>query len=133
MMHFWEYLKKQESSEEYEKAKNRISEIHNGRDSLSYINQMYPIKDDTGEMLVEFVKGKHLVNQEGKIYDCNGEISGKIIIKEILVGENEDRVKWSETGENGKIIFCYEEPVNANFWRAQYLLTKKIKKIEKNC
>ncbi len=132
-MHFWDYLKKQEPSREYEEAKIRISRLHEQEENMSYINQMYALENGVGEMLVEFVKGEHLKGEKGELFDAQGKKSGEIQIQELLIGENENPGIRSEGGEKGKIVFEYEEAGTSNFWRSQYLRTKKIRKIPKNC
>lgn len=127
-MHFWDYLKKQESSKEYEEAKMRISQLHEEEGNMSYIHQMYELGDETGEMLVEFVKGEHVQGEKGELFDYEGKKSGEIWIQKIFIGEDEDLEIRSESGEKGKIVFSYQQSDWKRFWRSQYIRTKKMEK-----
>ena len=99
-MRFFEYLKKQEPSKENEEARKRIYKLHQLEGSLTYIERMEIIEEGKGSMEVEFVRGEFL---------------------EIYIGKGEDKGRFSEQGNKGKIIFEYWQPVTDRFWNSQYL------------
>lgn len=132
-MGFWKYLMKEEASSAYEEAKEAIYRIHQEAENLSYIDQMFVLKEKQGEMDVEFVKGEHTEGDVGILFDCEGKESGRIEIQEIFVGEDQNQGIRSETGQKGRIVFGYEMEADDRFWRSQYLKTKKYKKMEKKC
>ena len=50
-----------------------------------------------------------------------GKESGRGEILEIYIGKGEDKGRFSEQGNKGKIIFEYWQPVTDRFWNSQYL------------
>lgn len=124
-MRFWDYLKKVEPSKEYEEAKDRIFQLHEEKGSMSYIDQMYQLKNGVGEMLVEFVKGEHLEGEKVDLFDCQGKKTGEIQIKKLFIGKDENPGIRSESGEKGKIIFSYYQADAKEFWKSQYMKAKK--------
>ena len=53
--------------------------------------------------------------------DERGKESGRGEILEIYIGKGEDKGRFSEQGNKGKIIFEYWQPVTDRFWNSQYL------------
>ena len=104
-MRFFEYLKKQEPSKENEEARKRIYKLHQLEGSLTYIERMEIIEEG---MTLCF-------------YDNQGKESGRGEILEIYIGKGEDKGRFSEQGNKGKIIFEYWQPVTDRFWNSQYL------------
>ena len=96
-MRFFEYLKKQEPSKENEEARKRIYKLH---------------QLEGGELS----EGMTLC-----FYDNQGKESGRGEILEIYIGKGEDKGRFSEQGNKGKIIFEYWQPVTDRFWNSQYL------------
>ena len=107
-MRFFEYLKKQEPSKENEEARKRIYKLHQLEGSLTYIERMEQIEEGKGSMEVEFVRGE--LRESGR---------GEIL--EIYIGKGEDKGRFSEQGNKGKIVFEYWQPVTERFWNSQYL------------
>ena len=120
-MKFFEYLKKQEPSKENEAARKRIYRLHQLEGSLTYINRMVRIEEGIGSMEVEFVRGELREGMTLCFYDHQGKESGRGEILEIYIGKGEDKGRFSEQGNTGKIIFEYWQPVTELFWRSQYL------------
>lgn len=120
-MKFFEYLKKQEQSKENEAARKRIYRLHQLEGSLTYINRMERIEEGKGSMEVEFVRGELREGMTLCFYDHQGKESGRGEILEIYIGKGEDKGRFSEQGNTGKIIFEYWQPVTELFWRSQYL------------
>ena len=110
-MRFFEYLKKQDPSKENEEARKRIYKLHQLEGSLTYIERMEIIEEGKGSM-----EGMTLC-----CYDNQGKESGRGEILEIYIGKGEDKGRFSEQGNKGKIIFEYWQPVTDRFWNSQYL------------
>lgn len=127
-MSFLKYLKKQEPSKENEEARKRIYELHQLEGSLTYIDRMEMIEEGKGSMDVEFVRGEIKEGMNLCFYDHQGKESGRGEVLEIYVGKGEDRGKFSEQGDKGKIIFEYWQPVTELFWRSQYLKEFSLEK-----
>ena len=120
-MRFFEYLKKQEPSKENEEARKRIYKLHQLEGSLTYIERMEVIEEGKGSMEVEFVRGELNEGMTLCFYDNQGKESGRGEILEIYIGKGEDKGRFSEQGNKGKIIFEYWQPVTDRFWNSQYL------------
>jgi hypothetical protein len=67
----------------------------------------------------------HQNGETAVLYDCYGKESGRIVIKELLIGQDENKGKFSESGQTGKIIFQYEEVQSEQFWKSQYVISGK--------
>ncbi len=132
-MGLWDYLKKEEVSPEYEKAKERIMELHQRDGSLAYINWMSQIEEGRGEMQVEFVRGEIRIGDQIFLYDCQGYESGAIEVEELYTGKNEDAAECSENGEIGRIVFQEKDAESGEFWKSQYAGCEKKEKFRKNC
>lgn len=132
-MNLWNYLKKQEESLEYQKAKQRIMELHDPGKNMAYVEWMSRMEKKKGEMQVEFVHGDLRTGETICFYDCSAKESGRAVIEELYVGNNEDFSEVSESGEKGRIIFKEREEKSGEFWRSQYVCTEKNKKIQKKC
>ena len=117
----FEYLKKQEPSKENEEARKRIYKLHQLEGSLTYIERMEIIEEGKGSMEVEFVRGELSEGMTLCFYDNQGKESGRGEILEIYIGKGEDKGRFSEQGNKGKIIFEYWQPVTDRFWNSQYL------------
>ena len=120
-MRFFEYLKKQETSKENEEARKRIYKLHQLEGSLTYIERMEQIEEGKGSMEVEFVRGELREGMALCFYDNQGKESGRGEILEIYIGKGEDKGRFSEQGNKGKIVFEYWQPVTERFWNSQYL------------
>ena len=116
-MRFFEYLKKQEPSKENEEARKRIYKLH----QLEGIERMEQIEEGKGSMEVEFVRGELREGMALCFYDNQGKESGRGEILEIYIGKGEDKGRFSEQGNKGKIVFEYWQPVTERFWNSQYL------------
>lgn len=132
-MGLWDYLKKEEVSPEYEKAKEKIMELHQRDGSLAYINWMSQIEEGRGEMQVEYVRGEMRTGEQLFLYDCQGNESGAIEIEELYIGKNEDAAECSENGEIGRIVFRNQDAEYGEFWKSQYAGCEKKEKNRKNC
>lgn len=124
-MKFWEYLKKEEPSRENEEARKRIYRLHQQEGSLTYIEFMEQMKEQKGSMEVEFVRGELKEGDSICFYDHRGEESGCGEVIELLIGKQENKSRFSEQGNKGRILFHYEEPVTEEFWKSQYVKDKK--------
>lgn len=124
-MKFWEYLKKEEPSRENEEARKRIYRLHQQAGSLIYIEFMEKMKEQKGSMEVEFVRGELKEGDSIYFYDHRGEKSGCGEVIELLIGKQENKSRFSEQGNKGRILFHYEEPVTEEFWKSQYVKDKK--------
>ena len=120
-MRFLKYLKKQEPSKENEEARKRIYKLHQLEGSLTYIDRMEKIEEGKGMMEVEFVRGELSEKMPIIFYDHQGKESGRGEVLEIYIGKGEDKGRFSEQGNKGKIIFEYWQPVTECFFRSQYL------------
>ena len=127
-MKFFEYLKKQEPSVENEEARKRIYRLHQLEGSLTYIDRMEMIDENKGSMEVEFVRGELSEGMTISFYDHQAKESGRGEILEIYIGKGEDKGRFSEQGNKGKIIFEYWPPVTERFWNSQYLKEFNLEK-----
>ena len=82
---------------------------------------MERIEEGKCSMEVEFVRGELREGMTLCFYDHQGKESGRGEILEIYIGKGEDKGRFSEQGNTGKIIFEYWQPVTELFWRSQYL------------
>ena len=78
------------------------------------------IEEGKGSMEVEFVRGELSEGMTLCFYDNQGKESGRGEILEIYIGKGEDKGRFSEQGNKGKIIFEYWQPVTDRFWNSQY-------------
>ena len=109
------------SFKENEEARKRIYKLHQLEGSLTYIERMEIIEEGKGSMEVEFVRGELSEGMTLCFYDNQGKKSGRGEILEIYIGKGEDKGRFSEQGNKGKIIFEYWQPVTDRFWNSQYL------------
>ncbi len=120
-VNFFKYLKKEEPSAEYEKAKERIYKLHDGKGNFSYIDQMYPVQSGGGEIQGVFVLGEHCVGEKAAVYDLEGRKIGEILITDIFTGKNDDQDQKTQAGKKGKILFQIHGESTENIWEGQYL------------
>ena len=74
--------------------------------SLTYIERMEIIEEGKGSMEVEFVRGELSEGMTLCFYDNQGKESGRGEILEIYIGKGEDKGRFSEQGNKGKIILA---------------------------
>ncbi len=82
------------------------------------------IEEGKGSMEVEFVRGELSEGMTLCFYDNQGKESGRGEILEIYIGKGEDKGRFSEQGNKGKIIFEYWQPVTDRFWNSS--VTERI-------
>lgn len=121
IVNFLKYFRKEEPSEEYEKAKKRIYQLHDGKGNFSYIARIYPLESGGGEIQAEFVVGEHKVGETAVVYDVEGKKIGEVTITEIFTGKNEDRDQKTQGGEKGKLLFQTQKEIDEKLWEGQYL------------
>lgn len=120
-MDFFQYLKKEKPSTEYEEAKERIYKLHDGTGNFSYIDQMYPLESEGGEIQAEFVLGEHRIGERATVYDVEGKKVGKVLITDIFTGKEDDQDQKTQAGQKGRILFQINEECDGRIWKGQYL------------
>ena len=99
--------------------RKNISQKHLHGVVLTFVMEI--IEEGKGSMEVEFVRGELSEGMTLCFYDNQGKESGRGEILEIYIGKGEDKGRFSEQGNKGKIIFEYWQPVTDRFWNSQYL------------
>lgn len=107
-----------EKSMAYEKAKERVMELHNNAVFLMYIDDAY-IKKPYGQVVEGIVAiGKTEINREFFIYSCEGEYVTSIKIKDAYI--KNDQVYVLEAGNEN--ISLYPEEKNDRLIAGQIMV-----------